>query len=156
MSAEARLRELNLTLPDPPAPVAAYVPVVRTGNLLFTSGNGPWEDGTMKYSGKLGRDLTVEEGYEAARLVMLNLLSVIRAELGTLDHVERIVKVRGFIASGRDFNRQPEVMNGASELLEAVFDKRGKHARSAIGVNELPSNIPVEIEMLVQIADESE
>lgn len=156
MTVEARLRELNITLPDPPAPVAAYVPVVRSGNLLFTSGNGPWEDGDMKYSGKLGRDLSVEEGYEAARVVMLNLLSVIRAEIGTLDRVEQVVKVHGFVASGRDFNHQPEVMNGASELLEAVFGKRGKHARSAIGVNELPSNIPVEIEMIVQIADETE
>lgn len=156
MTVETRLHELNITLPNPPAPVAAYIPVVRTGNLLFTSGNGPWEDGTLKYHGKLGRDLSIEEGYDAARMVMLNLLSVIKAELGTLDRVERVVKVLGFVASGPDFNRQPEVMNGASELLEAVFGKRGKHARSAIGVNELPSNIPVEIEMLVEITGDTE
>lgn len=156
MTVEARLRDLNITLPEPPQPVAAYVPAVRTGNLLFTSGNGPWENGVLRYSGKVGRDLSVEEGYEAAKLVMLNLLSVIRAELGTLNRVERIVKVLGFVASGSDFNQQPAVINGASDLLMAIFEERGKHARSAIGVNELPSNIPVEIEMIIEIADKSE
>lgn len=156
MTVEARLRDLNITLPEPPKPVAAYVPTVRTGNLLFTSGNGPWEKGVLRYSGKVGHDLSVEEGYEAAKLVMLNLLSVLRAELGTLNRVERIVKVLGFVASARDFNQQPAVINGASDLLVAIFEERGKHARSAIGVSELPSNIPVEIEMIVEISDKSE
>lgn len=152
MSVEERLRELNITLPDPPPPIAAYVPAVRIGNLLFTSGSGPWDGDLFRYQGKLGRDLSLEEGYDAARVVMINLLSVIRAELGSLDRVERIVKVLGFVASAADFNQQPQVMNGASELLEAVFGERGRHARSAIGVNELPVNIPVEIEMIVQFS----
>ena len=156
MSIEQRLRELNITLPDPPAPIAAYVPAVRSGNLLFTSGSGPWKDGAFKYTGKLGSDLSIEEGYDAARLVMLNLLSVLNAQLGSLDRVGRIVKVLGFVASAPGFNQQPQVMNGASELLEALFGARGKHARSAIGVNELPANIAVEIEMIVQISGESD
>lgn len=152
MSVEERLRELNITLPNPPSPIAAYVSAVRSGNLLFTSGNAPWENGILKYTGKLGSDLNVEQGYQAARLVMLNLLSVIKEELGSLEQVERIVKVLGFVASATGFNQQPAVMDGASELLEEIFGEQGKHARSAIGVNELPANIPVEIEMIVQVS----
>ncbi|HBY94066.1 MAG: RidA family protein [Ardenticatenaceae bacterium] len=151
MSIEDRLKELRIELPEPPEPIASYVPLVVVGNLLFTSGNGPWEDGVFKYRGKLGSDLTVEEGYQAARLTMLNLLSVVKAELGNLDRVERVVKLLGIVASAPDFNRQPEVVNGASDLLEAIFRERGQHARSAIGTNELPGNIPIEIEMILQV-----
>ncbi len=155
MSAEQKLRELGLELPAPPQPVAAYVPAVEANGLLFTSGAGPIEDGKIKYHGKVGHDLTVEEGYQAARLTMLNLLAVVRQALGSLDRVERIVKVTGLVASAPGFNRQPEVMNGASHLLEALFGEQGRHARSAIGVNELPFDTPVEIEMIVKIKEQA-
>src|SRR5687767_54843 len=150
MSIEHRLQELGIQLPPPARPVASYVPTVQTGNLLFTSGNGPWENGQFKYLGKLGGEISVEQGYDAARLTMLNLLSVINAELGSLDRVERVVKLLGIVASAPGFNRQPEVINGASDLLIEIFGDRGRHARSAIGVNELPFDTPVEIEMIVQ------
>ncbi|RME44069.1 MAG: RidA family protein [Chloroflexi bacterium] len=155
MSAEQKLRELGLELPAPPEPVAAYVPAVEANGLLFTSGSGPIEDGKIKYHGKVGRDLSVEEGYQAARLTMLNLLAVVRQALGSLDRVERIVKVTGLVASAPGFNRQPEVMNGASHVLEALFGEQGRHARSAIGVNELPFDTPVEIEMIVKIKEQA-
>ena len=153
MTIEQKLKELGLELPEPPKPVAAYVPAVEANGLLFTSGSGPFEAGKIKYYGKVGSDLTVEEGYQAARLTMLNLLAVVQQALGSLDRVERIVKVLGLVASAPDFNRQPEVMNGASHLLEEVFGEQGRHARSAIGVNELPLNTPVEIEMIVKIKE---
>lgn len=153
MCVSERLQELGITLPKAPKPVAAYVPAVLTGNLLFTSGNGPWQNGTIKYHGKVGHDLTVEEGYDAARLTMLNLLSVVQAELGTLDRVERVVKVFGLVASAPNFNDQPQVINGASELLEDIFGEHGKHARAAVGTNELPANIPVEIEMILRVKE---
>ncbi|MFQ5340600.1 MAG: RidA family protein [Anaerolineae bacterium] len=151
---EQKLKELGLELPAPPKPVAAYVPAVEVNGLLFTSGSGPIESGEIKYHGKVGRDLTVEEGYQAARLTMLNLLAVVRQALGSLDRVERVVKVTGLVASAPGFNRQPEVMNGASHLLEELFGERGRHARSAIGVNELPFDTPVEIEMIVKVKEQ--
>ncbi|MBS1253559.1 MAG: hypothetical protein MAG451_02608 [Anaerolineales bacterium] len=151
---EQKLKELGQELPEPPNPVAAYVPAVEVNGLLFTSGSGPIESGAIKYHGKVGHDLTVEEGYQAARLTMLNLLAVVRQALGSLDRVERIVKVTGLVASAPGFNQQPEVMNGASHLLEQLFGEQGRHARSAIGVNELPFNTPVEIEMIVKVREE--
>lgn len=151
--AEDRLRGLGLGLPEAPAPQAAYIPFVRAGNLVYTSGTGPIRGDTFVYQGKLGSDLMVEEGYDAARITMLNLLSTLKGAIGDLDRVERIVKVTGFVASAPNFGQQPEVMNGASELLERLFGERGRHARSAIGVNELPRNIPVEIEMIVEVRD---
>jgi enamine deaminase RidA (YjgF/YER057c/UK114 family) len=153
MSIEQRIRELGLELPEPPKPVAAYIPAVRVGNLLFTSGMGPLLGGRVTMTGKVGSDLTVEQGYEAARQTMLNLLAVVKQELGSLDRVERVVKVLGFVASAPGFGRQPEVMNGASHLLEQIFGERGKHCRAAIGTSELPLNTPVEIEMIVQVKD---
>ncbi len=151
MTIDARLAELGIELPAVPKPVGAYVLSVQTGNLLYTSGIGPQRDGQFPYQGHVGGELTIEEGRAAARLCMLNLLSLIRDAAGSLDRIARVVKVLGFVASAPDFGDQPLVMNGASELLIEVFGDRGRHARSAIGVNELPRHIPVEIEMIVEL-----
>jgi enamine deaminase RidA (YjgF/YER057c/UK114 family) len=151
MEIEERLRALGLQLPSAPSPVAAYVPAVIVGDLLYTSGSGPVGNGQPLMTGKVGSDLTIEQGYDAARQTILNLLAIVRQELGSLDRVERIVKLLGFVASAPGFGRQPEVLNGASHLLEQIFAERGKHARAAIGTNELPFNLPVEIELIVQV-----
>jgi len=152
MEVEARLAELGLTLPKPPQPVGAYLPSQQVGDLLFLSGTTCYVDGGLLYTGRLGAELTVEQGYAAARQTALNLLSVIKATLGDLDLVERIVKLNGYVNSAPDFDRQPAVINGASDLLEKVYGERGKHARTSIGVSDLPGHIPVEIEMVVQIS----
>jgi enamine deaminase RidA (YjgF/YER057c/UK114 family) len=151
MEVEAKLRELGVTLPKPPEPVGAYLPALQIGDLLFLSGTTCYVDGGFLYTGHVGADLTVEEGYDAARQTALNLLSVIKATLGDLDRVERVVKLNGYVNSAPGFDRQPEVINGASDLLEKIFGQRGKHARISLGVNELPSHIPVEIELIVQV-----
>jgi enamine deaminase RidA (YjgF/YER057c/UK114 family) len=151
MEIEDRLSSMGVTLPDPPHPVGAYLTAQMAGNLLFLSGTTCYGDGGLLYKGRLGKELTLKEGYLAARQTMLNLLSVAKAELGSLDCVERIVKVNGYVNSTPDFDRQPEVINGASDLLEQVFGELGKHARTSIGVNVLPGNIPVEIEMILQV-----
>lgn len=150
-SPEQRLRELGVTLPPPPKPVANYVSLVEVGHLVFTSGAGPLKDGRPVMQGRVGEQITLEDGYEAAKLVMLNLLSALQAHLGTLNRIKRIVKVLGFIASAPDFTRQPEVLNGASDLLVAIFGTRGRHARSAIGTSVLPFGIPIEVEMIVEV-----
>lgn len=152
MSIRERLAELGITLPPPPKPAAAYVPAVRTGQLVFVSGQGPVRDGKAVYTGKVGAERTEEEGYDAARLAALNALAVIEAEVGDLDRVTRIVKLTGFVNSAPGFTRQPWVVNGASELLQQIFGERGRHARSAVAVNELPLNWTVEIEMVVEVA----
>ena len=151
MQVEAKLRELGFTLPNPPKPVAAYLPAVQVGDLLFLSGTTCYEDGKLLYTGRVGTDLTLEQGYIAARQTALNLLSVIKATLGDLNRVKRVVKLNGYVNSATDFDRQPAVINGASELLEQIFGERGRHARTSIGVSDLPGHIPVEIEMVVQI-----
>jgi len=153
MSAEARLKEKNITLPQAPAPVANYVRAVRVGTLLFVSGHGPMmRAGQPRVAGKLGRDLTVEQGYEAAREVGLNLLASTREALGSLDRVKRVVKVLGMVRSAEGFGDQPKVINGFSDLMVEVFGEAiGKHARSAVGMAELPVGIPVEIEMIVEV-----
>jgi len=151
MKVETKLIELGFALPNPPKPVAAYLPAVQVGNLLFLSGTTCYENGKLLYTGRVGAELTMEQGYMAARQAMLNLLSVVKAELGDLDRVERVVKVNGYVNSAPDFDRQPAVINGASELLVDVFGPRGKHARTSIGVSDLPGHIPVEIEMVVQV-----
>lgn len=148
---EDRLRELGIVLPTPPAPAAVYVPAVTVGELVFTSGNDCRLDGKLLFQGKLGRELTVEQGQLAARQTMINLLAVLREHLGTLDRIVRIVKLLGFVNSAPGFAEQPYVMNGASTLLEEIFGERGRHARSAIGTSELPFHTPVEIEMIVRI-----
>lgn len=151
---ENRIEELGITLPESPQPIANYVPTVQTGNLLFVAGLGPAarEDGSTP-SGKVGKDLTLEEGYEAARLVGINLLSRLKSSLGDLDRVERIVKLLSMVNCTPGFNQQPQVANGCSDLLVEVFGEKGRHARSAVGMASLPNDIPVEIEMIVEIRD---
>ena len=151
MGAEQKLKELRLTLPQPPPPVANYVRAVKTGNLLFISGHGPYNDGKIKISGKVGRELTVDEGYQAARNVALNCLASIKATIGDLDKVKRVVKLLGMVNCTDDFKDQPKVINGCSDLLVAIFEDAGKHARSAVGMQSLPNQIPVEIEMILEI-----
>jgi enamine deaminase RidA (YjgF/YER057c/UK114 family) len=148
---EAKLAELGLELPTPPSPLANYVRAVRTGNLVFLSGHGPTRDGKPAYVGKVGADLDVETGYQAARLVMLNCLASLREEIGDLDRVTRVVKLLGMVNSAPDFGRQPEVINGASDLLVELFGERGRHARSAVGMASLPRGIAVEIELIVEV-----
>jgi len=153
MGAEARIKERNITLPTPATPVANYVGAVRTGNLLFVSGHGPLRtDGKPSVRGKVGRELTLEQGYQAAREVGLNLLATTRAALGSLDKVKRVVKVLGMVNSADGFGDQPKVINGFSDLMVEVFGEAiGKHARSAVGMAELPMGIPVEIEMVLEV-----
>jgi enamine deaminase RidA (YjgF/YER057c/UK114 family) len=148
---ERRLTELGLTLPAPQQPVANYVRSVRTGNLVFVAGHLPVQDGKVVYQGKLGRDMDVETGYLAARLVMLNCLATLKEELGDLDRVRRIVKLLGMVNSAPDFTDTPGVVNGASDLLVQLFGERGRHARSAVGMSTLPLGASVEIEMVVEV-----
>ena len=145
MGAESRLKERNITLPSPATPLANYVSAVRVGQLLFLAGHGPFrQDGTPMARGKLGRELSRDVG--------LNLLATVRANLGSLDKVKRIVKVLGMVASSEGFGDQPKVINGCSDLMVEVFGEAiGKHARSAVGLAELPMGIPVEIEMIVEV-----
>ncbi len=152
MGAEARLREKNITLPTPATPVANYVGAVRVGNLLFVSGHGPVRSEKGWTPGRLGKDLTVEQGYAVAREVGLNLLATTRKTLGSLDKVRRVVKVLGMVRSAENFGDQPRVINGFSDLMVEVFGDAGKHARSAVGMAQLPNGMPVEIEMIVEIA----
>jgi len=152
MGAEANLTAKNITLPAPNAPLANYVTSVRTGNLLFLAGHGPSRDSKAPTKGKLGRDLTVEQGYQAARDVGIALLSTTRAALGSLDKVKRVVKVLGMVNCTEDFPDPPKVINGCSDLMVEVFgDTIGKHARSAVGMASLPNSIPVEIEMILEV-----
>ncbi|CAM3647536.1 MULTISPECIES: RidA family protein [Brevibacillus] len=145
---EQILEELGYTLPEPRQAVGNYVGCVRVGNLLFTAGQG-----TNEYRGSLGKDVTIEVGYDAARQCMLNLLAVVKQEVGELSRVKRIVKILGFVNSEPDFTDQPKVMNGASDLLVAVFGEKGKHGRSAVGMAQLPLNNAVEVEMIVEIEE---
>ena len=148
---EARLDELGIELPRASPPVANYVNAVRTGNLIFMSGKSPLKPDGSLITGKLGTDLTVEEGYEAARLTGLNLLAALKRELGSLDRVRQIVKVLGMVNAAPDFEEQPKVINGFSDLMVEVFGDRGRHARSAVGMGSLPDGIAVEIEMIVEV-----
>jgi enamine deaminase RidA (YjgF/YER057c/UK114 family) len=150
MSVAARLKELGLTLPPVVPPVAAYVPAVQTGNLVYTSGQLPMVDGELPAVGKVGAQVTAEQGKELARACALNALAAIDALVG-IDSVVRVVKVVGFVASSPDFTGQPGVINGASELLGEVFGDQGRHARSAVGVAALPLDAPVEVELIVEV-----
>ncbi|HXG22195.1 MAG TPA: RidA family protein [Methylomirabilota bacterium] len=150
---EQRLTELGLTLPAPTQPVANYVPAVRTGQLLFLAGHGPCGMPHEKAVGKVGRERTVEEGYEAARQTALCLLATAKAELGNLHKIARIVRVFGMVNAVDGFDQHPKVINGCSDLLVALFGERGKHARAAVGMASLPFNWTVEIEMLVEVAE---
>jgi enamine deaminase RidA (YjgF/YER057c/UK114 family) len=150
---EARLAELGIELPDVPAAIANYVPAVRSGNLVFLAGQIA-KGGDGKFlTGKVGRDLTVEQGAEVARICAIQLVAVLKAEVGDLAKVKRIVRVGGFVNCTDDFTQQPKVVNGASDLLVAVFGEAGRHARAAVGVNSLPAGAPVEIELVAEIAD---
>jgi enamine deaminase RidA (YjgF/YER057c/UK114 family) len=149
MHPEARLKDLGLELPEAPKPVAAYVPTVRTGDLIFVSGQGPFGFGP---TGKVGADVTIEQAQDAARVTCLNGLAQIKAEIGDLARVTRIVKLTVYVASAPGFGDQPKVANGASELLQEVFGEAGRHARAAVGVSELPFDIPVEIEFVVEVS----
>lgn len=148
---EKRLKELGIELGNTPSPAAEYVPAKTVNNLVYTSGADCRINGKLMYEGKVGSDLTLEEGYNASRQVMVNLLSVLKDHIGDLDRVKQVVKLLGFVNSADGFVQQPYVINGASELLVQVFGEKGRHARSAISSNELPFNTPVEIEMIVEI-----
>jgi enamine deaminase RidA (YjgF/YER057c/UK114 family) len=152
MDYEKKIQSLGLTLPPPPKPVATYLPAVRSGNLLFLSGMIPMVEGKMAVVGKLGKELTVEQGQEVARITLLNALAVIKATVGSLDRVERIVRIGVHVASAEGFTQQPAVANGASDLLVQIFGEAGRHARLALGAAELPLNAPVELEMIVQVS----
>jgi enamine deaminase RidA (YjgF/YER057c/UK114 family) len=151
---EAKLQELGIELSMPSAPVANYVNAVRTGNLIFLAGKGPLKADGENITGKLGADLTIEQGYEAARITGINQLSVLKAELGNLNKVKRIVKVKGMVNAIAEFTDHPKVINGYSDLMVEVFGKKGKHARAAVGMGSLPSNIAVEIEMVVEVFED--
>ena len=151
MLIDEKIKQLGISWPDhAPKPMANYVTVRQAGNLLYLSGAGPFIDGKPAYVGRVGKDVTLEEAYEAAKLSALNLLSMIKGEIGSLENI-RIVKLLGFVSSAEDFYHQPEVINGASDFLVELLGENGKHSRSAIGASVLPFNIPVEIEMVAEI-----
>jgi len=152
MGAEARIKELGITLPSPPKPMGNYIPAVRVGNLLFLSGHGPIRVGDQPLTrGKVGRDMSTEDAYKVAREVGINLLGSARAVLGSLDTVKRVVKVLGMVNAVESFGEQPKVINGFSDLMVEVFGENGRHARSAVGMGSLPAGIPVEIEMILEL-----
>ena len=152
MRIEDKLSHMGLTLPEPGPPAGTYVGAVRVGNLLFVSGHGPRRQGQY-ITGKVGRDLSSEQAYEAAKVVMLNCLASVKRELGDLDRVKRIVKLLGMVNCTEDFIEHPQVINGGSDLLVALYGDQGRHARSAVGMQQLPMNIPVEIELIVEIQE---
>lgn len=148
---EKKLGELGIILPGQTISMGNYVTARRSGNMLYLSGNGPMREGKVVMSGKLGADLSIEQGYEAARITAINILGVLRNELGDLDKIKQFVKVLGFVQSTDDFYDQPKVINGASDLFVEVLGEKGRHARSAIGTSVLPFNLPVEIEVIVEV-----
>lgn len=148
---EENLAKMGITLPVVAKPVANYVNAVRTGNLIFLSGKGPSHPDGSNITGKVGKDLTIQQGYEAAWLTGMNQLAVLKAELGSLNKVKRVVKVLGMVNCTDTFTDQPKVINGYSDLMVKIFGENGKHARSAVGMNSLPSNIAVEVEMIVEV-----
>jgi len=150
---EEKLKNMNIVLPAPSSPVANYVKYVRTGNLIFLSGHGPSKADGSYITGKLGRDLSIEEGYAAAKQTGISLLSTLKNAVGDLSKVKRIVKVLGMVNGTDSFTDQPKVINGFSDLMVAVFGDKGKHARSAVGMASLPMNMAVEIEMIVEVED---
>lgn len=153
MSIQSKLEELNLSLPEVGAVHGTYIPGVKVNGLLFVSGRIPTLSGKLISEGKVGGNLTIEEGYKAAELCSLHCLAVANAELGSLDKIIRIVRITGYVNSAPGFTKQPMVINGASDLVAKLFEERGKHARSAVGVAELPNNAPVEVEMIIQYAN---
>ena len=152
MAVEERLKELGYTLPQERQPLGNYVGAVQSGNLVFVSGHGPRRPDGTAMVGKVGAELSQEQGYEAARLCMLGCLTSLKRAIGDLDRVTRIVKLLGMVNCSEDFGQQPAVINGGSDLLVEIFGERGRHARSAVGMQGLPNNIPVEIEMIVEVS----
>ncbi len=148
---EDKIKALGFTLPEAPKPLAAYVPALLAGEFVFTAGQLPISNGQLKYTGKLGREVSEEEGIKAAEICALNCLSAVKGVIGELSRIEQVIKLTVFVNSAEGFTNQPVVANGASELMEKIFGKNGSHARSAVGVNELPKNAPVEIEMIVKV-----
>jgi enamine deaminase RidA (YjgF/YER057c/UK114 family) len=148
---ETKIKDLGYTLPDPAKPLAAYIPAIKIDKLVYTAGQLPSVNGQLKYKGKLGYNVSEEEGQKAAELSLLNCLAVIKSVCGDLDQIEQIVKVTVFVNSADGFTNQPKVANGASELLLRIFGDSGKHVRSAVGVNELPIDAALEIEMVVKL-----
>ncbi len=148
----ARLEELGITIPQVAKPLAAYVPAATTGNLVYTAGQLPFVDGVLVETGKVGGDVSVDRATELARICVLNALAAVSTVVPSLDHITRIVKVNGFVASTPDFYGQPQVLNGASELLAEIFGDAGLHARAAVGVAVLPLNAPVEVELIVEVS----
>ena len=148
---EQKLFDLGIEIHEAPKPLASYIPVTKVGNLVFTAGQIPLKDGALAYEGKVGKDITIEEGAKAALLCTINCLSVIKTEIGSLDNIKRIIKVTVFVNSADGFTDQPKVANGASDLLVSVFGEAGQHVRSAVGVSELPIDSSVEIEMIVEV-----
>jgi enamine deaminase RidA (YjgF/YER057c/UK114 family) len=149
--AETRLKDKGIVLTPPSSPVANYVNAVRVGNLLFLAGKGPQKTDNTFITGKVGNDLTIEQGYEAARLTAVGHLAVLKSELGSLNKVKRIVKVLGMVNCTEDFKDQPKVINGYSDLMVEIFGEKGKHARSAVGMYALPFNMAVEVEVIVEV-----
>lgn len=148
---EEKLMQMGIEIPEPVKPLAAYIPAMQVGNLVMTSGQVPISAGTVKYQGKVGKDLTEEEGREAAKLCAINCLSAIKSVIGSLDKIKRVLKLTVFISSAEGFTAQPKVANGASEFIGEIFGEAGRHVRSAVGVSELPLNSAVEIEMIVEV-----
>jgi enamine deaminase RidA (YjgF/YER057c/UK114 family) len=148
---EQKLEELGIKIPEAPKPLAAYIPATIVGNLVYTAGQLPIVESKLIIEGKLGRDLSTDNGIKAAEICAINCLSAIKSAIGNLNKIRRIVKVTVFVNSAEGFTQQPQVANGASELLVNIFGEAGKHVRSAVGVNELPINAPVEIEMIAEI-----
>ena len=151
--AETKLKEKGIVLTPPSSPVANYVNAVRVGNLLFLAGKGPQKPDNTYITGKVGKDLSVEQGYEAARLTAIAHLAVLKNELGSLNKVKRIVKVLGMVNCSEDFKDQPKVINGYSDMMVEIFGEKGKHARSAVGMVALPFNMAVEVEVIVEVED---
>jgi len=150
---EQKLKDLGIEIPEAPKPLAAYIPGIKTGQIIYTSGQLPFKNGKLLSEGKLGKNITLEEGAKAAEQSAINCLGVIKSICGSLDNIEQIIKLTVFVNSTEDFTAQPAVANGASELMVKIFGEAGKHARSAVGVSQLPINAPVEIEIMAKIKE---
>jgi enamine deaminase RidA (YjgF/YER057c/UK114 family) len=152
MSPEDKLKEIGIELPETPTPLGSYIPVLRVGNLVFLSGMLPLRQGKLKRQGKVGKDISLDEAKEEARIATINALSVLKANIGSLDNVKRCIKITGYVASEPDFTEQPKVLNAASDLLFEIFGESGRHVRSTVGVNVLPLNSPLEIEFVFEVS----
>ena len=152
MSPEDRLKELGIELPEAPSPLGSYVPIIRTGNLVFLSGILPLVQGKLLRQGRVGEDITIDNAREDAKRAVMNALAVLRSHIGSLNTVKRCIKITGYIASSPDFTEQPKVLNAASDLLHEIFGEAGRHARAAVGVTVLPLNASVEIEFIFEVA----